>query len=246
MWYGFLAVVVLGVVESGPVEAGIVLTANVAGSQSSLVAKVTTENFDSFKTGIKTSLTTAVGSISSPGLAIDAADQYGGAGGTGNFIVVGAQSGQTSMTLTLNGAQAYFGFWWSAADSLNKIQFYSSDQLIGTFDSAMASGALGSGYLGNPNNGQDSSEKFAYLNFFGSNGTTFDKIVFSNASTGTGFESDNWSVLATAVTPQYPGNPISGFTAVPEPSSMILCLSGLVAIVGVRRRLTSPSSPGLP
>ena len=218
-------------------QAGIVLTANAAGSQATTVAGATTETFNSFSTGSYTSLNTASGTLTSPGMQIIAADQYGGAGGTGRYISVGAQSGQTSMTLTFSSAQAYFGMWWSAADALNQMSIYSGTTLLGTFNSATASGALSSAYLGNPNGNQDTGEKFAYLNFFGTSGTTFTKIVFSNSSTATGFESDNWSIYNKEVDPPT-GTPIGGFT-VPEPPSAALCLVGLASglVISGRRWL---------
>lgn len=223
----------------GMARAGFVLTANAAGSQSSTVANVTTENFDSFKAGRYQTLTTAVGTLTSPNMQIVSSDQYGGAGGQGNYFSIGAQSGATSATLLLNGAQAYFGFWWSAADHENKITFLSHGSVVAGFDASTAIGSLGSSYLGNPNgnpsNPPDAGEKFAYLNVIGTNGSTFDEVDFSNLSTGTGFESDNWSVRGTPLTPTYPGTPIGGLTpaAVPEPSSLAMTTVGISALVGL-------------
>jgi hypothetical protein len=225
--------------NSGMAQAGFVLTANAAGSQTSTVANITTETFDSFKAGRYQTLNTAIGTLTSPNMQIVSNDQYGGAGGQGNYFSIGAQSGATSATLMLNGAQAYFGFWWSAADNENKITFLSHGSVVASFDSSTASGALGSSYLGNPNGNPnsppDAGEKFAYLNFIATDGSTFDEVDFSNLNTGTGFESDNWSVSSTALTPTYPGTPIGGVTpsAVPEPSSLAMTAVGLSALVGL-------------
>jgi hypothetical protein len=176
-------------------------------------------------------LTTAVGSISATGtgLQILAADQYGGVGATGNYMNIG-RTGGTSMTLTLSGPVAYFGFEWEAADSGNAIQFYLQGALVASFSSAGALGNLSSSYLGNPDTGQDSGEKFAYLNFFGTSGTTFDKIVFSNVGS-TGFESDNWSIRTAEVPPPYPGTVLINSISVAEPSSMLLATIGLAGFV---------------
>ena len=98
-------------------HAGIVMTNEAPGAQTSTVAGVITETFNSFGTGQYSSLQTAVGSLSTSGsLAIVSADIYGGAGGTGNYFALGAQSGSAlPVTLTFKGSESYFGLWWSAA-----------------------------------------------------------------------------------------------------------------------------------
>ena len=78
--------------------------------------------------------------------------------------------------------------------------------LVLAIASAFSFTTPGDAYYGNPNNGGDPGEPFAYLNFNGTDGTTFTSVVFSNnGTTGTGFEADNFSI----------GN-------VPEPSSLVL------------------------
>ena len=204
-------------------RAGVVLSIEAAGAQTSTVPGVTTETFNSFSTGNYSSLSTNVGTLTSSGeFAIVPADVFGGAGGAGNYFSVGAQSGSASLvTLALNGPQSYFGMWWSAADVNNTLQFYSGSNLLETFTTASVFANIPGNYFGNPNGGGDSGEPFAYLNFNGSLGTTFTSVVFSNSgSTGTGFESDNWSV-----------------NAVPEPSSLVLCgTSAVVVGLGLWRR----------
>jgi len=224
--FALAAVAALMIAGGTQARAGLVLTADAAGVQSSTVAGVTTENFNEFSTGHYSSLTTAVGTLSTTGhFAIVEANEYGGAGGAGNYFSVGAQSGSAApVTLTLNGAQTYFGIWWSAGDAENVLRFYSGATLLGTYTTASALGSLSSAYNGNTNNRSlDPGEKFAYLNFIGTSGTTFNKIVFSNSgTTSTGFESDNWSVTAS----------------VPEPSSLVLAGTALAmgALVHLRRR----------
>ena len=108
------------------------MTYEAPGVQSSAVAGVTTETFNSFGTGQYSSLETAFGTLStSASLAIVAADSYGGAGGTGNYMAFGAESGSGNpVTLTFKGPESYFGFWWSAADANNSVTFYSGSSAL--------------------------------------------------------------------------------------------------------------------
>jgi hypothetical protein len=220
----------------------LVVTAEAPGVQSSQVTGITTETFTTQTVGTKSSLTSPIGTYTtSIGFNIDPADVFGGAGGTGNYITVQGKTGQKSMTLNLIGPQSYFGFWWSAADAGNQAQFYSGATLLGSFNSATALGALSNAYLGNPNSGGNTAEKYAYLNFIGTNGTTFDKIVFSQTTTIGGFESDNHSVRTAPLTPPFPGTVINGgFTAVPEPGNVSMLagigLSGIGLLLRRRRK----------
>jgi PEP-CTERM motif len=228
-------------------RAGLIVSVDNPGVQSSTVAGATTETFDGSSPGTYSSLNTAVGTVTSASggkFAIVQADIFGGAGGSGNYFSVGAQSGSAApATLTLNGPQAYFGFWWSAGDFLNQVSFYSGNQLLGSFNTQFVFNALeslpnGSQYFDNPNNGGAPGQAFAYMNFIGTNGTTITSVVFENSgSTASGFESDNWSISPTAPNP-IPGTIIVGGISTPEPSS--LTLAGIAGALGclayLRRR----------
>lgn len=163
---------------------------------------------------------------------------YGGAFGT---VFPGANSGYSyDIALTpLNGNPAanYFGLWFSALDSGSQLQFYNGSTLLFTFTPASFISLVGGcpnaadPYCGNPNNGADPYEQFAYLNFFDTNGT-FDKIVVTELSIcgGCGFESDNHAV---ANLPTGPGGlPIP----TPEPGSLALFASGILSMAALLRR----------
>ncbi|APW60914.1 PEP-CTERM sorting domain-containing protein [Paludisphaera borealis] len=223
-----VAAIVAGtVLSSQSAFAGIDVTIEAAGVQSSQQANIITETFNSQATGVLNApLVTSIGTYTATADSsiILSADQYGGANGT-QYISVGSQAGGPggSMVLSLNGPADYFGLWWSAVDSQNKLQLYSGGvggTLLGTYTSADLP-AFSAGYFGNPNPPADrnTGEPYAYVNFFGTAGTTFDTIVFSN-SNATGFESDNHSIHS-----------------VPEPSALLM--GGAASVIGLavaRRR----------
>ena len=206
-------------------SAAFVLTISPAGQQTSTVAGVTTENFNSLSTGLFTSLSTAVGNFTapSPGTAIVAADQYGGAGNVGNYFAVGNQSTPNlTSTLTLtapNTPASYFGLWLSAIDDGNRMEFYSGATLVDSYDFNGLAASLPAAYVGVNGNTID---KAAYLNFTGTSGTTITSIKFFSRS-GSGFEADNFSVL------RGPANPV------PEPTTMTLGLLGTLMLGGIAR-----------
>jgi len=228
----------------------IIETIELPGVQSTRVTSttgLTTETFDGFATGrYTTPLTTAIGTVTAPAgstYAIVAASEYGGAGGTGNFFAIGAESGGTVADLALDTGsdQTYAGFWLSALDGNNSFAFYENSTLIQSFDAAEVKSFINSqpnatAYYGNPNSkflGDDSGEPFAYLNFFAPAGTAFNKVVFSNAGTGTGLELDNLSIAATYQ--GMTGTPVQA-TPLPSPLAAGLVLVATLAIAPVAKR----------
>ncbi|WP_397570204.1 PEP-CTERM sorting domain-containing protein [Schlesneria sp. T3-172] len=228
-------------------EAGLVHTYEAAGVQTSSAVNTTTINFDSANPGYHGSQT-----FNLPGDLTatytnnqfnNTANQYGGAGGNGQYLNV---TDQFPVTLTLtktsdpsqNAPQAYFGMWISAADAANKIEFFLGNTLVDTF-TATASylSSLSPAYYGNPNApflGANPSEPYVFVNFYSTDaGNVFDKIVFTNIypnPLGSSFESDNHTFSTTI---QPPAN-------VPEPSSFaLLGLGGIGIAVGAYRRRRS-------
>lgn len=217
-----------------PATAGLIFTIEASGVQSSQVPGVVTETFDSFGTGNHTTLNTAVGQMTSLGAAICDSNLWGGAGGSGRYLAVGAQSGSTTALFTFTSPQAYVGLWLSALDELNGIELLSGGNVVGVLNQSSLTSAVNSNYYGNPNSFQNESEAYAYLNFIGTNGTTFDAIRFANTSTGTGLEFDNLSIRATAPDP-IPGTPVPhGLVIVPEPAAIGL-LAPAAALLSRRR-----------
>lgn len=221
--------------------------------QSSSVAGVTTETFDSLPLGIDTTpYLSAIGTFQLSTVAkvdVLAADQFGGANGS-DYIAIGSQSSSSSpVTLNLGGQENYFGLWWSAGDTNNGIGFYENGFLLAHFKTADIVSLLtpkngkvtaingtqytNSQFYGNPNNtSQDTGEPFAYVNFV-SSGLQFNQIVFDNSgTTSTGFEMDNMSILGSA--PAIPTTHVLVETiteTAPEPSTLTLAAAILALLV---------------
>ena len=143
-------------------------------------------------------------------LQIMKADAYGGApdaaNPTGsNYSVQGVGSKVLTTTLVLDTDSAYFGMWWSAGDARNVMSFYDGDSLVSRFTTASLMEPLPASYDGNPLNRKvNSGEPYAFINFFGDEKTTWDRIVFSNDGTS-GFESDNYTTRTEAWDPAKDG-----------------------------------------
>jgi len=161
------------------------------------------------------------------------ANAYGGAGGTGSYL---AQQYKQSTTLTLSQSVNYFGLWFSALDTGNLLQFYDNGTLVYSFtptDFIADVGVCGGGnlYCGNPNNGQDPDQQFAYINFYDI-GSTFNQVVFSEGPGGN-FESDN-----NAVANVNSGTTGTVISPTPEPSGIVLLGTGIAGLAMVLRRRT--------
>jgi hypothetical protein len=221
----------LVVADPAAVRAAFVLTAEAPGVQSSQVSGVTTETFSGVATGTYASgLSTAVGTLNSA--RVLPADVFGGAGRAGNYFTPNGVS-----TLTLAAPAAYFGFWMSAADGSNLIEFFSGGSLVAFFRPLTTLALLTDpAYLGNPNApGGNNNERYAYLNVIGTGGSTFDQIRFTSSL----FEADNFSVRTTAPSP-LPGTVVqNGIQSVPAPPSLLLGGVGALMTLGYgwRRRV---------
>lgn len=167
---------------------------------------------------------------------VNAADQYGGAGGTGNYAVAFSNTPYSiALTSTLTTGINYFGYWLSALDSGNQVGFYKNNVLLYNFLPSTLIAAVGScsgsnKYCGNPNSqfaGANTGEPYAFVNFVDTNGT-FDSVRFVQNGGG-GYESDNHTV--GFVTAQSGTN-----IAVAEPASLALLAFALACLTIVSRR----------
>lgn len=204
---------------------------------------------------------TGVGTIDQ--VFVSPANVYGGATDTGllngtptRYAVQSATVGGANATavtiLDFSTEQAYFGLWWSAGDASNQLQFYRDGELVADYSTATLLNAVAAdtGYKGNPTvayNGQNMNEAYAFVNFYGMDGTTWDRIVFTNSATS-GFESDNWTTrtLAYGELPDedpenLPGKKVAEVegttvTTIPEPSGTLFAGVAGMTLILLRRR----------
>lgn len=156
------------------------------------------------------------------------ANEYGGASGS-SYGVVGTPTGSANLETSLvqfTRPISYLGFWWSAADPNNAFTLYSGQHTVLTMTDQTLIHALGScrvpnAYCGNPNDGEDPGELFAYVNIWGTDGTTFSAAKFHQMNESGGFEFDNLA---------YQDDPSGDSPSIPEPGTSLLASLGLIAL----------------
>jgi hypothetical protein len=206
----------------------IVFTIEDPGDQQTTVAGAVTETFDSHALGALGTFVSPVGTF--VGGTVLAADQFGGANSTRYNLAAGLQSGASS-TLNLSTPQKYVGFWWSAGDVRNQVEFYDpSLNLLAVFNTASIIPFLSPAYYSNPNPppGRNSAEPYAYFNFTATGSETIGQVVFRQIAGGGGFEIDNVSVFDQPITP--PGHTL------PEGGPLVPVLAGAIGALALLRR----------
>jgi hypothetical protein len=255
------AIAALLLLSSAAKADSFVITYGAPGVQtpdSAIVAGATvlgTETFDSQTPGFGGFTTNygtagAITGTYSSGAFISAPTEFGGAGGTGQFVdAIGGTVGYTIM-LSVSGAAHgvnYFGYWLSALDMGNQLEFLKGGSVVGTFTPADLIAALGpctasNPFCGNPNPpflGDDPGQPYAYVNFVDTSGF-FDEVeVTENPAIGN-YESDNHTVA-------YCGDVqacISGSVVpTPESSSIVLLGIGLLSLLAFSARSQHHAQP---
>ena len=215
-----LRVVLLGVTvlfAGGNVSAQSVgLYLSPPGEQNTTRAGATVEPFSGPVGAIAATGNFAVGAWSgATGVSLQAANLVGGAGETGTYLDVNAGGG---VSITLTGNRKYVGFWWSAGDYDNVIEFYDdSNALLASYTTPALTTLLSGGgnitalngsqypksaYWGNPNpplGRNPLQEPYGYINVVLEDTTlNFRRIVIRQTG-GWHFELDNLAVADAPV-----------------------------------------------
>ena len=214
-----LRVVLLGVTvlfAGGNVSAQSVgLYLSPPGEQNTTRAGATVEPFSGPVGAIAATGNFAVGAWSgATGVSLQAANLVGGAGETGTYLDVNAGGG---VSITLTGNRKYVGFWWSAGDYDNVIEFYDdSNALLASYTTPALTTLLSGGgtitafngsqypksaYWDNPNPpaGRNTVEPYGYINVVLEDTTlNFRRIVIRQTG-GWHFELDNLAVADAPV-----------------------------------------------
>ncbi len=236
-----LAGLVASVALAAPAGASVLITYELPGVQNSTATFdfVGVEDFDSRPLGTGINFTTNFGGSAITGeyrnVQINDADKFGGAGGTGRYAVTFTTAGyEILLSTTRPEGVNYFGYWLSALDNGNKLEFFNGASLVYTFSPADVLAAIGSkpDYFCNPNPafaGENCREPYAFVNVFFRRGLTIDRIrVYEDPSVG-GYESDNHTV-----------GYFTGTGGIPVPAAgswlMLVTGAGLLGAGAARRR----------
>ena len=188
------------------------------GEQNTTRAGATVETFSGATGAIGAAGSFAVGAWSgaTAGVTRNNAGQFGGADGTGQYLAI---ANGDQVTVTLTGDRKYVGFWWSAGNAGNTIEFFDdTNTLLATFTTNTLTTLLGGGgnvtasngsqyakaaYFGNPNPpaGRNTGQPYGYINLLlQGTSVSFKKIIIKHAGGG-GFELDNLAVTDAATVP---------------------------------------------
>lgn len=178
-------------------------------------------------------------------ISYDTNNTFGGTNGTAPYPAA-IRSSEYNLALSGTGVPGinYFGIWITAMDASNLLRLHTASGQVLNFDSSVlkndiaADAANGSRYYGNPDNGADPLEPFAYVNFYDVNGYFTAVDVTNNGPSN--FESSNHAAgYFSSLVIQ--GNPVS----VPEPAGIGVLAAGLIGMAFGRRRPAAKPGPSL-
>ena len=252
--FSALSLTLLGLAVAPRAEAqSIKAYVSAPGTSTDTYSGAQIETFNSFATGTFTTLTSTslaiggtnatytVAGTTTPKPSVNANDTYSASTTSQNYLAI---TPSDTVTLTLASAVPYVGVDIAALDNGNSVSFYNAaGTLISTFSAATITSLFSgttvtavngtsyttSSYKGQPGNtANNSAQYYAYMHFFGQNGTTIKSIVFSETAGGN-FETENHSILTTA--PAVDGS----FVAVPEPGVGATVAAGCAGLLALGR-----------
>ena len=250
MKLGFLAAgVAAAALMAGSAQAGVTVTyeaPKVTNTTTTFTGGSGVETFDGANAvtgGFATNFSNngVINGVYSSGVQVYPNGVYGGEGASKYAVTFNSAGYSLSLISTQNTAGVtYFGYYLPALDGGNVLELWSGATKIFTFSQQAVLDAVSgnSAYFGKPdapNQGGNGAQPYVFVNFFATDGTTFDKVVFRESPEVGGYESDNHTV---GYYKDITGTPVSG---VPEPATwamMILGFGAAGAMVRSQRRRT--------